>query len=145
MKEAHILTAGILCSLFLASPCRAALTVLHSWSMGDAEGGTAGNPAAATITDTVGGVDVARTGLPNFPSLGGSIEVDFKNAGSAHHLAATEYYSNIAGDVNPSDPARWGIEAMVRIDLLPANNQELAVRLYSSAAQPKQYFRAVRQ
>jgi len=127
MKQSYLRSAAALSALTLASPALAAITVLHSWSMGDAEAGTADNPAAETIIDTVGGVNVTRTGAPTYAALGGGIGVDFNNVGSAHNVAATEYYSSIAGDVNPSDPARWGVEAIVRIDLLPANNQELAV------------------
>ncbi len=127
MKQSHLLPAGLLSALFLASPSQAALTVLHAWQMGDSDGGAAGDPAGATISDTVGGLTLTLTGSPTYASLNGSIGVDFNNVGSAHNVAATEYYSSIAGDVNPSDPARWGVEAIVRIDLLPATNQELAV------------------
>ena len=128
MKKSTVsLSAGTFALLLLASPAVAALTVMHSWTMGDSDGGVDGSPAGLTITDTVSGANVTRIGSPVYAALNGSIGVDFNNTGSAHNVAATEYYSNNAADVNPADTARWGFEAIVRIDLLPATNQELAV------------------
>ena len=52
-------------------------------------------------------------------------------AATVHHppflLARTAFYSSNEADVAPIDPARGGIEAIVRIDALPATNQEFAV------------------
>ena len=129
MKKSTIsLSMSSLALLLLASPSAvAAINVMHLWTMGDSDGGVAGSPAGATITDMVGGTNVTRTGSPVYAGINGSIGVDFNNTGSAHNVAATEYYSSVTGDVNPVDAARWGFEAIVRINLLPASNQELAV------------------
>lgn len=135
MRTIHTAAIGIL-SLFIFSPkAPAALSVIHNWSMGDDNGGVAGNPAGTSITDTVGGLTLTRTGAPVYGTLNGSTAVSFNNTGSAHNVAATEYYSSALGDVNPTDPARWGIEAIVRINLVPATNQELAV--FEMGAGPK--------
>lgn len=127
MKYTHLATIGISLLFVGTQKSGAALSVIHNWSMGDNNGGVAGSPAGASITDTVGGITLTRTGSPVYAGLNGSIGVDFNNTGSAHNVAAAEYYSSAAGDVNPSDTTRWGIEAIVRIDILPAANQELGV------------------
>ena len=124
MKKLSFLYAFSLC--LYASSSFGQVNVLHHWTMGDAEGGTAGGSAAATLLDIEAGVNLSLTGTPVYGLLGG-LGVDFANEGSAHNVPATAYYASAEGDVSPTDPARWGIEAIVRIDVLPAENQELAV------------------
>ena len=105
----------------------APVTVIHAWTMGEQENGIAGNAADQTMVDTVGDYDLAPVGVPVYAALGGAIGVLFSNLDSGHGVPASEYFTSDEADVNPVDIARWGIEAIVRIDLLPANNQELAV------------------
>lgn len=126
MNLSPLLHTGALCLALSASPASAALTVLHSWSMGDEENGVPGQTAAATLVDTVGNLDLSLTGTPVYETLGGGTGVKFNNQNSAHNVLATEYYSG-TGDVGVTNTAQWGIEAIVRIDVLPALNQELAV------------------
>ena len=121
------LAAAGCCSLLLALPGAAQITVIHSWDMGESEGGVAGGTADGTLLDGVGDLDVEPAGLPLYAAIGGGIGVFFNNQNSAHNLEATEYFSNAEADVNPTDFTKWGIEALVRIDVLPAANQELAV------------------
>lgn len=103
------------------------VTVIHAWTMGEEEGGIAGNAADSTLVDTVGDADLEPVGLPVFATLEGHMGVFFNNEGSAHNAPATEYFFSDDADINPTDPTRWGFEAIVRIDVLPAPNQELAV------------------
>ena len=105
----------------------APVTVIHAWTMGEQENGIVGIAADKPLVDTVGDYDLQPVGVPVYAALGGALGVLFSNLDSAHGLPASEYFSSDEADVNPTDPARWGIEAIVRIDLLPANNQELAV------------------
>ncbi|RYD31427.1 MAG: PEP-CTERM sorting domain-containing protein [Verrucomicrobiaceae bacterium] len=126
MNSSLLLRTGALCLALSASSASAALTVLHSWSMGDEENGVPGQPVAATLVDTVGNLDLSLTGAPAYETLGGGTGVKFNNQNSAHNVLATEYYSG-TGDVGVTNTAQWGIEAIVRIDVIPALNQELSV------------------
>lgn len=114
-------------AVFGAMPLASAfsqLNVIHSWSLG---GGEEGKPAAATLKDTVGGLDLVLTGEAVYANTGGGSGVFFNNQDSAHDMPAFEYYSSDEADVNPFDVGRWGFEAVVRLDVTPEHNQELAV------------------
>ncbi len=129
MKRIHLST--LLATVVLGCLPRVAeagpLTVIHSWSMGEEEEGTPGTPANGTLLDTVGELHLEPTGPPEYASLGAALGVFFNNQDSAHNMPATEFYSSEEADVTPIDTARWGIEAIVRIDQMPATNQEFAV------------------
>lgn len=114
-------------ALLIAQAAADPVTVIHSWTMGEEEGGIAGNAADSTLVDTVGDADLEPVGLPVFAALDGHMGVFFPNEGSAHNVGATEYFFSDEADINPTDPTKWGFEAIVRIDVLPATSQELAV------------------
>lgn len=107
-------------------PVNAQLNILHAWSPAAAPG-TEGTPAPAAWVDSVGGLELERVGQPFFATSGSATGILFDNTGSGHDVPATDYYASDEADFNPSDPSRWGIEAIVRIDQLPATNQEFAV------------------
>lgn len=130
MKQSRLTPALIIVAAFsgmLPAVTQAEIQVIHTWTMGDEEKGTAGSTAAATLVDTVGDLDLTLTGEPKFAAEGSALGVLFANTDSAHNVAATEYYSGAEADVNPTDFTKWGIEAIVRIDVLPTTNQEMAV------------------
>lgn len=106
---------------------KADITVLHTWTMGEEEKGTAGSPAAETLVDTTGELDLTVAGSPVYAATGSVLGVLFANTDSAHNVSATEYFEGAEADVNPTDIAKWGVEAIVRIDVTPNPNQELAV------------------
>lgn len=129
MKQSRLTSALIVAAFsgILSAAAQAEIQVIHTWTMGDEEKGGVGNTAAATLVDTVGDLDLTLTGEPKFAAEGSALGVLFANTGSAHNVAAAEYYSSADADVNPGDFTKWGIEAIVRIDVLPATSQEMAV------------------
>ncbi|RYD31016.1 MAG: hypothetical protein EOP86_18805 [Verrucomicrobiaceae bacterium] len=129
MKPSHPLPTALLSLLMAGTPVllKADITVLHTWTMGDEEKGTAGSPAAQTLVDTTGDLDLTVVGSPVYAASGSALGVLFANTDSAHNMGATEYFEGAEAKVNPTDIAKWGVEAIVRIDVIPAENQELAV------------------
>lgn len=129
MRPSHPLPSALLSLLLAGAPAllKADITVLHTWTMGDEEKGTAGSPAAETLVDTTGDLDLTLVGSPVYAASGSALGVLFANTGSGNDVLASEYFEGAEMDVNPTEGAGWGIEAIVRIDVTPAENQELAV------------------
>ena len=110
----------------LAVPASAQLipadwNVRHHYTLGDAEGGILGNPAAATAIDSVGGMDLPLMGTTSLYAAGlaSTVAVDFNNLYGPYPTETTEHYSDPNADFNPIDSENWGVSFDVSVDTLP--------------------------
>ena len=121
----------------LAVPASAQLipadwNVRHHYTLGDAEGGILGNPAAATAIDSVGGMDLLlpETGTPlSTAGMETPVAVDFNNAYGPWPTVATEYYSDPNADFNPIDPQNWGVSFDIFMNEFPAGGDDVETGL----------------
>ena len=117
-----LVVVAVTCSTWVV---QAVTITTHQYHLGeDDAGAVTGNPGADLTVDAVGGVDLARTGLPGYltgaPVTGTTLGLDFANAyGPDANGAATEFYRDAAADLNPGDPANWGIETWVHFNTIP--------------------------
>jgi hypothetical protein len=102
----------------LAGPCRADVTVLHHWKLGEAD-----DAGATTVTkDSAGTLDLTLTGTAlrvgsTVPTSTWAMQIT--NNWGPWPTAAQAFVTNTDTPIVISDPANWGYECWVWMDAIP--------------------------